>query len=344
MSKTNLADSIDAMKEKIRRYNENVCNLLADPQILAYILIHTMDEFSGWDMKDVIPLIGDVSVRDTCVDPGYTNLTKVRGESTVDLVPNEGEIRYDVRFSVRYGEEQIRILLNLEAQKTTNPVKLGYHIENRIQYYLARMISSQKNVEFVKDNYDDIKKVVSIWICMDAGIDEDGIIKYSLKPDVLYGKEMDYPDFNKSEAYIVRIRERADTEESKNVLIQMLEILLSKKKNREVKELLVKNHGMIMELPGTEQEVNRMCNLGEALYEDAKQEGIELGIEQGIEQGIERGIEQGIERGIERGIEQGLELKSKEIITNMYKKGMNISEIAELVGKDEEYVRKVLEL
>ena len=324
MSKTNLADSIDAMKEKIRRYNENVCNLLADPQILAYILIHTMDEFSGWDMKDVIPLIGDVSVRDTCVDPGYTNLTKVRGESTVDLVPNEGEIRYDVRFSVRYGEEQIRILLNLEAQKTTNPVKLGYHIENRIQYYLARMISSQKNVEFVKDNYDDIKKVVSIWICMDAGIDEDGIIKYSLKPDVLYGKEMDYPDFNKLEAYIVRIRERADTEESKNALIQMLEILLSKKKNREVKELLVKNHGMIMELPGTEQEVNRMCNLGEALYEDAKQEGIELGIEQGIEQGIE--------------------LNSKEIITNMYKKGMNISDIAELVGKDEEYVRRILEM
>ena len=98
----------------------------------------------------------------------------------------------------------------------------------------------------------------------------------------------------------------------------MLEILLSKKKNREVKELLVKNHRMIMELPGTEQEVNRMCNLGEALYEDAKQEGMELGIEQGIE------------------------LKSKEIITNMYKKGMDISEIAELVGKDEEYVRKIL--
>ena len=318
MSKTNLADSIDVMKEMIRRYNENVCNLLADPQILAYILIHTMDEFTGWDMKDVIPLIGDVSVRDTCVDPGYTNLTKVRGESTVDLVPNEGEIRYDVRFSVRYGEEQIRILLNLEAQKTTNPVKLGYHIENRIQYYLARMISSQKNVEFVKDHYDDIKKVVSIWICMDAGIDEDGITKFSFQQSHLYGKEVEYPDFNKSEAYIVRIRERADTEESKNELIQMLEILLSKKKNREVKELLVKNHRMIMELPGTEQEVNRMCNLGEALYEDAKQEGMELGIEQGIE------------------------LKSKEIITNMYKKGMDISEIAELVGKDEEYIRKIL--
>ena len=67
-----------------------------------------------------------------------------------------------------------------------------------------------------------------------------------------------------------------------------------------------------------------MCNLGEALYEDAKQEGIEL--------------------GIKHGVERGQELKSKEIIINMHKKGMGISEIAELVDKDEEYVRKVLEL
>ena len=159
---------------------------------------------------------------------------------------------------------------------------------------------------------------------MDAGIDEDGITKFSFQQSHLYGKEVDYPDFNKLEAYIVRIRERADTEESKNALIQMLEILLSKKRNREVKELLIKNHGMIMELPGTEQEINRMCNLGEALYEDAKQEGIEL--------------------GIKHGVERRQELKSKEIIINMHKKGMGISEIAELVDKDEEYVRKVLEL
>ena len=179
-------------------------------------------------------------------------------------------------------------------------------------------------VQYVNNNYDDIKKVVSIRICIDAGMDEDGITKFSFQQSHLYGKEVDYPDFNKLEAYIVRIRERADTEESNNTLIQMLEILLSKKRNREVKELLIKNHGMIMEIPGTEQEINRMCNLGEALYEDAKQEGIEL--------------------GIKHGVERGQELKSKEIIINMHKKGMGISEIAELVDKDEEYVRKVLEL
>lgn len=68
------------------------------------------------------------------------------------------------------------------------------------------MMSSQKHVEFVKDDYDDTKKVVSIWICMDAGEDEDGITKYAFKPEHLYGKVIDYPYFNKMEAYIIRIR------------------------------------------------------------------------------------------------------------------------------------------
>ena len=113
MSKTNLAVSIETTDDMIRRFNENVCNMLADPQILAYILVNILDEFSGWDIKDVITTIGDIAVRRICVDPGYSNLNKVVGEQTVDLVPNEGEVRYDVRFSVQYGEQQIRILLNL---------------------------------------------------------------------------------------------------------------------------------------------------------------------------------------------------------------------------------------
>lgn len=44
MSKTNLAISIETTDEMIRCYNENVCNMLADSQVLAYILIHTLKE------------------------------------------------------------------------------------------------------------------------------------------------------------------------------------------------------------------------------------------------------------------------------------------------------------
>lgn len=123
MSKTNLAVSIETTEDLIRRYNENVCSMLADSQVLSYILVNTMEEFSNWRIPDVINTISDIAIRNVYVDPGYSNIGKIVGEQTVDLIPGEGEIRYDIRFSVRYGEECIRILLNLEAQKTTDAKK-----------------------------------------------------------------------------------------------------------------------------------------------------------------------------------------------------------------------------
>lgn len=323
MSKTNLAVSIETTEDLIRRYNENVCNMLADPQVLSYILVNTMEEFTNWHIPDVINTISDIAIRNVRVDPGYSNMGKLIAEQTVDSVPNEGEIRYDIRFSVRYGEECIRILLNLEAQKTTDAKKLKYHIENRIQYYLARMVSAQKNTEFTNDNYDDIKKTVSIWICMDANKNCDGITKYTFKPDTLYGKEVVYSEFNKMEAYIIRIRKRDNVEESKNKLIQMLETLFSTKKKEEVKHILSTKHGLVMEIPGTEQEVNKMCNFGEALYEEAKQEGMELGIE----------------CGMERGAEQTL----INLIIAKLNKGMDIPSIAEMLETDEDYIKELIE-
>lgn len=181
------------------------------------------------------------------------------------------------------------------------------------------MVSAQKNTEFVSDNYDDIKKVVSIWICMDADDDGDGIIKYTFKPDILYGKDMVYHEFDKMEAYIIRIREHDNVTESKNKLIQMLEILLSKKKKEEVKNLLTQNHGTIMEISDTEQEVNKMCNLGEVLYERAEKEGIK------------------------QGIEQGIELKLVDQIAAKLKKGLDISIIADMLEEDEGHIWELVE-
>ena len=70
----------------------------------------------------------------------------------------------------------LKFLINVEAQKSSDSNKLQYHLDNRIIYYLARMISAQKEVEFEKSNYDDIKPVRSICICMDANDDEDYVL------------------------------------------------------------------------------------------------------------------------------------------------------------------------
>lgn len=310
MSKTNLAVSIETTEQLIRRYNESVCNILADPQVLAYILIHTMSEYEGWDIQAVIDTIEDIEVRKQHVNPGYSNIGKIVGDQTVDLVPGEGEIRYDIRFVVNIVEK-IRVLINVEAQKHTKEYRLEYHIENRIQYYLSRMISAQKNTEFFGDDYDDIRKVVSIWICMDANKDGDGITKFAFQPETLYGKEVVYEHFNKMEAYIIRIRNTYNAAESKHALIHMLETLLSNKKKEDVKKILQDRHGMVMDIPYTEQEVDKMCNFGEVLFTEAKG--------------------------------QGIDAKLVEQISKKLKKGKNIALIADEIEDTEEHVLELIE-
>ena len=129
------------------------------------------------------------------------------------------------------------------------------------------------------------------------------------------------------EAYIVHIRDSENVEESKNKLINMLEIILSSKKKETVKKLLQDKHQMLMEIAETEKEVNQMCNLGEALYERALQEGLA----KGLEQGIERGLEQGIERNV------------SDMIKKKLAKGKDIKTIANEIEETEERVKELIE-
>ena len=55
------------------------------------------------------------------------------------------------------------ILVNIEAQKDE---PTSYYIQNRAVFYACRMVSSQKERDFTGMNYNDIKKVYTIWICM----------------------------------------------------------------------------------------------------------------------------------------------------------------------------------
>ena len=56
-----------------------------------------------------------------------------------------------------------QIIINVEAQKDEPK---GYEILNRAIFYVSRLISSQKERDFENSSYDDIKRVYSIWVCM----------------------------------------------------------------------------------------------------------------------------------------------------------------------------------
>ncbi len=150
--------------------------MLSDKQILSWILKYTVEEFQEMSIEDIIDCIGDdIETGTKPVDAGLSNLGRVRGTVTEDNVPGEGIIYYDIRFTAYIKKVELKILVNIEAQKSSDHGKLGYHLENRIVFYLARMISAQKQTEFFPSGFDNLKKVRSIWICMDNDETEDSI-------------------------------------------------------------------------------------------------------------------------------------------------------------------------
>ncbi len=187
MTDTYLAQAVEAAND-LSTYDTNVKFLLADKQILARVLKYAVQEFKDMTIEDIMDSIGDdIDVGTKPLDAGLSNIGRVNATNTEDNIPGEGKIFFDIRFTAYHKETEMKFLINLEAQKSSKPSKLGYHLENRIVFYLARMISAQKQTEFYHSDYDNLKKVRSIWICMDNSENGDSIEEVSLTQNVVFG-------------------------------------------------------------------------------------------------------------------------------------------------------------
>ena len=187
---TNLAQTVNATNDSGSAYDTNVKYLLSDKQILARILKYTIEEFQEMDIEDIMGCIGDdIEIGTRPVDAGLSNLGRVRETVTEDNIPGEGIIYYDIRFTAYIEEAEIKILVNLEAQRSSDHSRLGYRLENRIIFYLARMISAQKQTEFFHSDFDNLKKVRSIWICMDNDETEDSIEEIGFDRKTVFGNK-----------------------------------------------------------------------------------------------------------------------------------------------------------
>ena len=274
-AQTHLGNTIEAVDSLKARYDKNVKEILSDIQVLARIVKHTVTEVEKLSIEEIMACIDRESIRvgTVSIEPGLTNLGKIESVQTEDSIPNEGYITFDIRFLLVNSADAIEIIINIEAQRSTDFKKLGYHLENRIVYYLARLISSQKGINFKKSEYDKIKKVYSIWICMDTEENGDSIHRISLKADTLFGKPCEFPQLDKMCGIVIRIREKEDATESQNTLVSMLEDVLSTEAADRKKQKLEEKYDMKITTE-LERRLDSMCNLSMAVEE----KGIEKGI------------------------------------------------------------------
>ncbi len=311
------------------QYDTYCKRILANKIILAWILKYAVEEFKDMPISQIKTCIGsDIRISEVSVLPGRTNLRepeKITGESEEDSVPGEGELCYDIRFSVYYArqKERIKLIINVEAQKEFRP---GYSITTRGIFYGARMLSAQKGIEFIGRDYDNIRKVYSIWICMNApdyignAVSEYSICKKDRVPGI--------PDEKKAydKLTVVMICLNPDSKKG-NRLTKMLGVLLAPGIKAKAKIHQLENEFDIPMENDMGEELNQMCNLSDYVEEI----------------GIKKGIEQGIERGREEGIEQGREQLLTQQVLKKLSRGKSVSEIAGELEADEDTIYRILE-
>ena len=184
-------------------------------------------------------------------------------------------IYYDIRFSayLETRKERIRLLINVEAQKAFYP---GYSLTTRGIFYGARMISAQKGTEFAGRDYDNIRKVYSIWICMNApDYIGNAISKYRIcKEDLIPGIPDRRNTYDKMTVVTVCLNPKSG---KGNPLTRMLGLLLSPKIKGKVKiQQLKEEFAIPMESKAMGEELNQMCNLSDCVEELGIQKGMSV--------------------------------------------------------------------
>ena len=211
-----------------------------------------------------------------------TQVTKVQGMGNEDISQNEGTVYYDVRFNaIAPSTEEhgnIRLIINAEAQ---NRFKPKYPLTKRAVYYGSRLISAQNGTVFTKSDYQKLRKVYSIWICVNpAKKFRNTITRYSLKPETIIGNAVEAPE-NYDLINIVMVCLGKMEEWNDNNLIKFRGVLFQNELSaREKKDILERDFNIPM-TETFESEVDDMCNLSQGVAEEAMQKGIEKGIEQG---------------------------------------------------------------
>ena len=304
---TEIKNAVSATDQDAQ-YDDKAKRLLGNKIILAHILVKTVDEFKGMNPKEVVsyiegePLIGVVPV-----EPGLTNAGKeengqrIVGMNTENAEINEGLVRFDIIFYVRMKDGISQVIVNLEAQKDE---PTSYHILNRAVFYVSRLVSSQKERDFVGTNFNDIRRVFSIWVCMN--MDENSMDYVHLTDDKLLGSYPWKGRLDLLNIVLIGISNELPEHDEKYELHRLLSTLLSMELTVDEKLGIIRTEYSIPVDDKLRKDMSAMCNLSQGIRENATDNAI------------------------------------AGVIMNMHRKGYTLEQIAECVEKTIEEVEAVI--
>lgn len=287
-AESTLAKMISTAGEKAA-YDRACKRLLANKIILAWIMKSCLEEYRDCEISEIASryIEGEAQISEVAVHPDEeVQSQQIIGLNTEDSTINEGTVTYDIRFRaiVPGTGEKISLIINIEAQNDFYP---GYPVVKRNLYYCCRLAFSQYGTEFTNSHYEKIKKVYSIFICMNPpNYRKNTINQYSIKEEKMIGKFSESTkNYDLMTAIVICL---GDAEDSKEIgILKLLEVLLSSEMNAEEKKRILQEAFSIKMTQELEREVSEMCNLSDSV----EQKGIAKGITEGIISSIQKLME-----------------------------------------------------
>ena len=279
----------------MRQYDILCRRFIAMRAILARIVKGTVRECRSYRIEEIEAMLGEPELGTIPLSPSLRP-QEIREDESADKVPGEGAVYFDLVFRLYLPEGTIALVVNIEIQDSgTFSVTIPRGI-----FYLARLISRQKNRDFQGDDYRHLLKVYSIWIMTSPDRSKAYVGSFHLEKTDLVG-HLDIPKeiYDKLELVVVCVGDTDGLSWDKDIkdTVQLLDTAFRKELPFERKERILRDRFGVRLTPDERKEVEHMCNLGEAMYLSGERSGLEKGERMGLEKGERMGLEKGERMG-----------------------------------------------
>ena len=288
MNKTLNENAYDAASKRI----------LSNKTVLCNIMKECIPEYKNIPKEEIIK----------CIEYG-NDKDHILGIKNEDIGIRNEIIRFDILLTSKLpnSSEKIGMYIDIEPQ---NSVYLEYELINRTIYYASRLIDRQKGETFNNSNYDNIRKVYSIWICPYPKQEQkDSINYYTFKEECIKGNYHTNVDYHKLNIVMLYVGNNYDF--NQKGILEMLNLIFVDTSHNSADKLKKLNNDYDIIL--STKEVSDMSNLSQDLIRI----GLEQGIQQGMQQGLELGQKQGIIKTIISLINAGISKEEIYIITKV---------------------------
>lgn len=256
------------IREDLSKYDQAVKQLLANEQIIANILQETVSEVKGYSVEDIISCIdGKPTIgADKADNSGFPESIGAE-EISLDDEPCEFDIK--VRVTNDMG---VIIDAYIYIESFDDNEGIEYVPEGRGLFYLAKMVGSRYNEDFIDQENTGVQKVYSIRICTDCPEEyANSITRYSIGPENLIGDAETYPDcYDCISLVLINL---GKSEENYTGIIKLLDTVLNVyAKDKEEAEFILEMEYNIS-LDCVNHSAGSIYDLGQKIWNEAFEKG-----------------------------------------------------------------------